>query len=339
MKRILSITLSFILILSVISGIGLYAPQAVDYRSIVGTYEYNYLNRVLSLVNAQRNAAGLGSLYMTESLNESAMLRAAETVELFDHQRPNGSMCFTAIKWRKKVGENIAYGQITPEEVVEDWMNSPGHRANIMDGAFTMVGLGCFEYDGVLYWTQAFSGGIGVPAAPTGERTAQVDISKASGKETLVDGKDINTIVNEIVAKEKITNPGVYAQMAAEASPTETAVAGTSTQETTPSPQTVNLVINIRKSLISKLKPGKKQLAITWKKADDVDGYEVQYSTNKNFKKDAKTFTANKKTTSKTVKKLKAKKKYFVRVRTYRVVQGQKYYSSWSGAKNVTVKG
>ena len=77
-----------------------------------------------------------------------------------------------------------------------------------------------------------------------------------------------------------------------------------------------------------------KKAKITVKKAASVTGYQIQYGTKKNFKgaKSAKT-----KATTKTVSKL-AKKKYYVRVRTYKVVDGKTYYSSWSGAKTVTIK-
>lgn len=77
-----------------------------------------------------------------------------------------------------------------------------------------------------------------------------------------------------------------------------------------------------------------KKAKITVKKAASVTGYQIQYGTKKNFKgaKSVKT-----KATTKTVSKL-AKKKYYVRVRTYKVVSGKTYYSSWSGAKTVTIK-
>ena len=77
-----------------------------------------------------------------------------------------------------------------------------------------------------------------------------------------------------------------------------------------------------------------KKAKITVKKAASVTGYQIQYGTKKNFKgaKSVKT-----KATTKTVSKL-AKKKYYVRVRTYKVVDGKTYYSSWSGSKTVTIK-
>ena len=89
-----------------------------------------------------------------------------------------------------------------------------------------------------------------------------------------------------------------------------------------------------------KLTAKSKGFKASWKKyTKDTNGYQIQYSTNKNFKSNNKTVTiSNNKTTSTTVNKLKAKKKYYVRIRTYKTVGKTKYYSSWSGSKNVTTK-
>ena len=91
---------------------------------------------------------------------------------------------------------------------------------------------------------------------------------------------------------------------------------------------------------IKKLSAGKKQFKATWKaQKNQTSGYEVQYSTNKKFKSGNKKVTIKKnKATSSIVKKLKSKKKYYVRIRTYKTVKGKKIYSSWSKVKNVTTK-
>ena len=88
-----------------------------------------------------------------------------------------------------------------------------------------------------------------------------------------------------------------------------------------------------------KVKGSKKAIALTWAKVKGVKGYQIQLATDKKFKKNKKTVTIKKqKTTKKAVKKLKAKKKYFVRIRTYKTVNGKKVYSSWSKAKTVKTK-
>ena len=88
-----------------------------------------------------------------------------------------------------------------------------------------------------------------------------------------------------------------------------------------------------------KVKAAKKAISVEWKKVSGVKGYQVQVATDKKFKKNKKTVTIKKqKTTKTTVKKLKAKKKYYVRVRTYKIVNGKKVYSSWSKIKTVKTK-
>ena len=90
---------------------------------------------------------------------------------------------------------------------------------------------------------------------------------------------------------------------------------------------------------IKKAKGSKKAVALEWKKVSGVKGYQVQVATDKKFKKNKKTVNIKKqKTTKTTIKKLKAKKKYYVRVRTYKIVNGKKVYSSWSKVKSVKTK-
>lgn len=90
---------------------------------------------------------------------------------------------------------------------------------------------------------------------------------------------------------------------------------------------------------ISKLKRAKKAFTVKWRKqAVQVSGYQIQYSRYKSFKK-AKTITIkSRNTTSRKIKKLKKKKRYYVRIRTFKTVSGKRYYSNWSGAKSVKTK-
>lgn len=123
--------------------------------------ESQYISEVVRLVNAERAKEGLAALQMDSSLNSAAQVRAKEIVTSFSHTRPNGSNCFTAlseagIKYNGS-GENIAYGQKTPAEVVNAWMNSAGHRANIMSSKFTKIGVGCHNSNGTYYWSQFFT--------------------------------------------------------------------------------------------------------------------------------------------------------------------------------------
>lgn len=86
------------------------------------------------------------------------------------------------------------------------------------------------------------------------------------------------------------------------------------------------------------LKSGKKKMTVKWRYYNqEADGCQIQYTRNKNFKKNVKTIRT-KKVTSKKLKKLKAKKRYYVRIRTYKKAQGKTYYSAWTKVKSVKVK-
>lgn len=90
---------------------------------------------------------------------------------------------------------------------------------------------------------------------------------------------------------------------------------------------------------LSKVSAGKKKFKASWKKQKtQTTGYELQYARNSNFTSGKKVKITKNKTTSSTIKNLKAKKKYFVRIRTYKKVNGKTYYSGWSKSKKVTTK-
>ena len=104
------------------------------------------------------------------------------------------------------------------------------------------------------------------------------------------------------------------------------------------------MTLDLKETSIKKLTAGKKKVTVRWKKQrKNTDGYEIQYSTNKKFKKAVKTVTVkNNKKNIKTIKKLKRGKKYYVRIRTYKDVfsSGQtiRVYSDWSKKKSVKVR-
>lgn len=122
--------------------------------------------------------------------------------------------------------------------------------------------------------------------------------------------------------------------------PSEPATTPSTTQPTTKPSTTQNTeAVKPKKTSIKKLSKGKKKFTVTWAKVSGVKGYQIQYSSDKKLKKNNKSVTVTKqKTTKATVKKLKSKKKYYVRVRTYKTVNGKKIYSSWSKVKSVKTK-
>ena len=108
-----------------------------------------YPVEVIRLVNEERAKEGLTPLRMDEDLMAMARIRADELQILYDHTRPNGSGCGTVAEELGldpydyvRYGENIASGFTAPESVVNGWMNSPGHRMNIMGAYFEIIGVG-----------------------------------------------------------------------------------------------------------------------------------------------------------------------------------------------------
>lgn len=116
---------------------------------------------VLRLVNIERNKAGLKSLVTSSELSKVALLKSKDMALFgyFDHISPNYGTPFEMMTNQgisyTAAGENIAKGYKTPEEVVSAWMNSPGHKANILSPQFNKMGLGIYV-DESTYWTQMF---------------------------------------------------------------------------------------------------------------------------------------------------------------------------------------
>lgn len=126
------------------------------------TADTSYIQQVVNLVNAERAKEGLAALSIDSKVEKAAAVRAGEIQSNFDHTRPGGSSFATAITEQgatyQGAGENIAWGQKTPREVVDAWMNSPGHRANIMNENFTHIGVGNLQNSaGTQYWVQLFT--------------------------------------------------------------------------------------------------------------------------------------------------------------------------------------
>ena len=144
---------------------------ALQSVSLVGT-SMGCEAEVVQYVNNERTAAGLQPVTESPVLDKLAAIRAGETVSLFSHTRPDGRTCFTvfsdyAVTYRG-AGENIAAGHENANQVMymnEDashigWMYSPGHKANIMNGSYTKIGVAARYVEGSAYkyyWCQLFS--------------------------------------------------------------------------------------------------------------------------------------------------------------------------------------
>ncbi|MEA3319239.1 MAG: CAP domain-containing protein [Bacillota bacterium] len=118
--------------------------------------------KVVELTNAEREKQGLAPLKLDEELSKVAKEKSKDMQQnnYFSHNSPTYGSPFDMMKQfgveYRTAGENIAQGQQSPEEVVNAWMNSEGHRANIMNENFTHIGVGHVEEGN--YWTQMFIG-------------------------------------------------------------------------------------------------------------------------------------------------------------------------------------
>lgn len=273
-------------------------------KEVTGKVRYDYAFKVLEIVNKERASAGVPSIEMDASLLESAMARAAETTVSFSHTRPNGEACFSINK--KMFGENIAMGQRDPSAVMKSWMNSQGHKENILTKDYNSIGIGCIEVDGYLYWVQCFgfakAESVKEPASGTAKYQVATD---KSGETKLLKGVDSS--------KETTT----------EKADTETS------GDVVPGKVTGFKVVS-----------GKKKLTLVWKKLSGVNGYQFQISDKKSFKK-ADTYqisSSGKKVVLKKYKnkKLKSKKKYYVRIRAFVYTDDEIVYGSWKKASKKT---
>ena len=121
---------------------------------------------------------------------------------------------------------------------------------------------------------------------------------------------------------------------------TTTAMQNATTPDTTTVIQntsTTNTKIAVPRVVVKKLKAGKKQIRLTWKKQSKVSGYEIRYATKANMKK-AKQIKVNAKTASKAIKKLKSKKRYYIQIRAYKTNDHKKIYGNWSIKKTLKTK-
>ena len=140
-------------------------------RAQINTVTYSaYANEVLRLVNIERTNVGVAPLVLDEALCNAANMRAIEMdcTGVFGHKRPNDHSCFEVydicnVEWQNACGENIAAGQATPEDVMKSWLESAGHKANILSPEYTKMGLGysnsgCGAGRYSHYWAQEFAG-------------------------------------------------------------------------------------------------------------------------------------------------------------------------------------
>lgn len=118
-------------------------------------------SEVVRLTNSARSQNGYAALVEDGALSEAAAVRAREIARSFSHTRPSGASFSSALSESGvsylRAGENIASGQKSASEVVNAWMNSPGHRANILNSSYSRIGSASVNIDGTFYWVQLFA--------------------------------------------------------------------------------------------------------------------------------------------------------------------------------------
>ena len=333
------------------------------YVNVSAKEMYKNAFEVLKLVNKERKKAGRSELVMDKSLLETAMMRGFENVIYWSHTRPSGSLCFSANSRMK--GENIASWQTSPKQVMSSWMNSSGHRANILSAEYKSIGIGCVRINGSYYWVQCFGTDVGTAVSSNAysdknnKRAVFVKKEKKYYKANIkISSKKLKVGQKASVSVNwngnKLTGSGLIIQslnrsvceakgqtLIAKKAGTakikiyyngypEAAVTSYITVKSTKSS-------NVPKASIKKLtnKKGKKVI-VQIKRAKKVKGYQIVYANNKQFKKSKKVMTTK---TSFTIKKLKKGKTYYVKIRAYKKnASGKKIYGSYSGVKQITIK-
>ncbi|MFE7563023.1 CAP domain-containing protein, partial [Kitasatospora sp. NPDC057500] len=139
------------------------APRRTTTGNPGGSANGSFAQQVVDLVNVQRSQAGCGPLGVDARLTAAAQVHSDDMANrgFFDHASPEGKHADHRIeaagyRW-STWGENIARGQKDPAAVMESWMNSPGHRANILNCSFQQIGVGVRTGSGGPWWTQVFA--------------------------------------------------------------------------------------------------------------------------------------------------------------------------------------
>lgn len=300
---------------------------------------------ILRLVNVERAKKGVLPLMMPSGLQTAGNTREKELAKKFSHTRPNGKKCTTAIPKsfkRTGAGENIAGVTGERKDMADSqrfmnlWMNSKGHRENILDGWYGYMGVGYYESPTTTAkWSvQVFTDRPGLKSWRTSSGRTNFDTADDMQKEYLIftDANGVKSYMPLDTAYMTKTKIGYSMRVDYNMEVVLSIGKSNAGKEKQP-------VVN-QTSFSKKPKAMKKGFVLYWKKAKSVSGYEVSYSTSSKFaKKTTKTKTIKKASQTKlTVSKLKAKKKYYVRIRAYKVVNGTKHYSKWSAKKSIVTK-
>lgn len=199
---------------------------------------WSVYEEVLELVNKNRAENGAGSLKLYPKLCQAAEIRADELTESFSHIRPDGSLCISLldeydIQW-SAVAENIAAGYNSAGEVVEGWMDSSGHRKNILNPEYTHMGIGLVKYKGSWFWAQLFTQGTysdenEMPFTTTTTTTSTTTSTTTTSETTTTTTEVMTTTTSEITT----TTTDIPTTTTSKTTTITTDVSTTETEQTT----------------------------------------------------------------------------------------------------------
>lgn len=160
-KKIVFAALAAAALTGVAGAVHLDRPVQGSSSVSAGIQSSSAASEVVRLTNSARSKNGYAALVEDGVLSEAAAVRAREIARSFSHTRPSGASFSSALSESGvsylRAGENIASGQKSASEVVNAWMNSPGHRANILNSSYSRIGSASVNINGTLYWVQLFA--------------------------------------------------------------------------------------------------------------------------------------------------------------------------------------
>lgn len=304
------------------------------YEKIANANEW----KVLKIVNRERIAQGLEPVSLFRAIQKAAGVRAEEISYCFSHTRPDGTSCFSAVHEEgidyMCAGENIAAGYTSPRHVMEGWMNSPGHRGNILSGGYDHIGVGyCTGGSYGKNWVQIFVGGCSLKKVKANDvGTANYPI-----------GTTIDQMNRYLIVRCDDHGVGYVPVIEEMCSGYDPSRAGSQTIKVSYCGKTVKIPVTIGTKAPAKVKNLKAQkvtktaVTLKWSKRSGK-GYEIWVKHKKSGKYEkVKTLTSANKTSYK-VKKLQSGEKYYFKVRAYKKVNNKKIYGPFSKAVVVKTK-
>ena len=371
-KRLETVIILAVMLVAILPA-GAFAAETGNgsYVHFDATQNYDYAFKMLELVNQKRAAQRATPLKMDKEMTNLAMQRAGEIALMFSHSRPNGS---TPVYMGDGAdGENVGYGYSTPNAMIEGWMSSPGHRANILDSSYKGIGIGCVKVGDYYYWVQCFSwdNPVEVYKSNFTNKTVKAEVEtnynvlKQNGVEIFTDLGPMDVGENVQVCLRVLDNNTGLAHyidstdfVISSSNSNVASISGNTVKAVSAGAYTVTVThknnqgftfsekynvygapkVTVKGTSIKKVKRYKKAIKVTWKKRTDVSGYQIRYSTSKSMSNVKIVKVAKAKITSKKIKKLKKKTRYYVQVRTYKIKSGKVYYSDWSGKKSARAR-